>query len=166
MNAANRLPATPRSLAFRTLSGWLAFGIGAGLAPVAPGTAGSAAALLLAVPLTFLPPTAFWIVWLAAWALGVWCCGVTSRRLAVKDPGAIVWDEIVAMWLVLGCMPAAWPWWLAAFGVFRFFDIAKPWPIRALERRIGGGVGIMLDDVLAAGYALLLLIPARLVLQY
>ena len=135
--------------------------MGAGLVPRAPGTVGSLVAIPLALLLVQLPATALWLVWFVAFFVGVWCCGVTSRRLDSKDPGGIVWDEIVAMWLVLACVPRIWPWWLAGFVLFRLFDILKPWPIRSLERRIGGGWGIMLDDMAAAGLALAVLYVAQ-----
>lgn len=154
-------PESPRRLAFGTLSGFVAFGMGAGLVPVAPGTVGSAVAIPLAAVLLQLPPPLFWLAWVVALVSGVYCCGITSRRLGASDPGGIVWDEMVAMWLLLGCLPMAWPWWLAAFTLFRLFDILKPWPIRTLERLFAGGTGIMLDDIAAAGMALALLLAAR-----
>lgn len=155
-------PPSPQRVAFGTVSGFVAFGMGSGLSPVAPGTAGSLAALPLAIPLMALPTWAFWTAWFAAYVIGNWCCDVTSRRLATDDPGGIVWDEMVAMWLILACVPAHWAWWLAAFVAFRVFDIFKPWPIRPLERRVAGGAGIMVDDLVAAAYALAVLLPARL----
>ncbi|MEJ8569006.1 phosphatidylglycerophosphatase A family protein [Elongatibacter sediminis] len=151
-----------RRLAFGTPTGFVALGLGSGLAPVAPGTAGSLAALPLAWPLMQLAPLEFWILWVVFFALGVWCCSVVARRLGSEDPGAIVWDEMVALWAVLVFVPLQWGWWLAAFALFRLFDIVKPWPIRILEHRFREGLGIMIDDVVAALYALALLIPARL----
>ncbi len=122
---------------------------------------GSLAALLLALPLQYLPLPAYSLLLLAAFVIGVYCCGKTSRRMAVQDPGAIVWDEIVAMWLVLAFVPATWLWWLCAFLLFRLFDIAKPWPIRWLDQTMKGGAGIMCDDLLAAVYAIALLLLAQ-----
>lgn len=136
---------------------WLAFGLGSGLAPKAPGTAGTLAALPLALLLTLLP------VWpqlgflLAAFALGVWLCGRAARELGAHDHGGIVWDEWVGLWLTVWLLPAGWPWWLAAFLLFRLFDVIKPWPIRWLDRRVHGGFGIMLDDAVAALAAWLIL---------
>lgn len=147
----------PKQLAFSTLSGFFALGFGAGLAPRAPGTAGSLAALPLALPLLLMPPLGLGVLLLVAFVFGIYCCGQTSQRMAVNDPGAIVWDEIVAMWLVLAFVPLHWAWWLAAFLLFRLFDIAKPWPISWLDRHIKGGLGIMLDDIAAAGYAIAVL---------
>ncbi len=154
-------PPNTRQVALATPSGFLAFGLGSGLSPKAPGTAGTVAALVFAVPLLALP---FWIgllVVLAAFFLGLYICGETSRRLGVHDHGGIVWDEFVGMWLVLLFVPFEPLWWLAAFVLFRVFDILKPWPIRWLDRRVGGGLGIMIDDVLAAVYALAVLVVAQ-----
>jgi len=151
-------------LAYGTVSGFFALGFGSGLSPRAPGTMGSLAAIPLALLLLNLSPVAYGLVLLLAFIFGIYCCGVTSRRMAVQDPGAIVWDEIVAMWLVLAFVPASWAWWLSAFLLFRLFDIAKPWPIRWLDHSVKGGFGIMLDDVLAAIYAIVLLQLAQRVL--
>lgn len=161
MSGGSAGAASPRHLALRTAAGFVAYGMGAGLSPLAPGTVGSLVAIPLAVPLLMLPPFLFWSAWLAAFAVGTYCSAVTSEKLGHKDPGGIVCDEIVAMWLVLACVPRHPLWWLAGFALFRLFDIVKPWPIRALERRVGGGAGIMLDDLLAAAYALALLLGAR-----
>jgi phosphatidylglycerophosphatase A len=125
---------------------------------------GTAAALVPAVVLVQLP---FWpalAVVVAAFFLGIYLCDVTSRALGVHDHGGIVWDEFVSLWLVLLFLPFHWAWWLAAFVVFRFFDILKPWPIRWLDRRVHGGFGVMIDDVLAAVYALAVLLPLHFIL--
>lgn len=150
--------ANTKRLAFTTLSGFFALGFGSGLSPRAPGTMGSLAALPLAVPLMYLPPLGLDVFLVLAFGFGIVCCEKTSQQMAVRDPGAIVWDEIVAMWLVLSFVPMHWAWWLAAFLLFRLFDIAKPWPIRWLDQHVKGGLGIMLDDVLAALYAVILLL--------
>jgi phosphatidylglycerophosphatase A len=97
----------------------------------------------------------------ALFGIGVWACEVTGRHLGMADHGAMCWDEVVAFLLVLVVVPDSWSWQLAAFAVFRAFDIAKPPPIRALERRFKGGFGVMADDLLAAGYTLLALALAR-----
>ncbi len=157
-------PSSPARVAFGSVSGFIALGFGSGLAPVAPGTFGTLAALPLALALLALPETLFWPLLAGLFAVGVGVCAAASRELGRADPGSIVWDEMVAMWLVLACVPPSWPWWLAAFALFRIFDIAKPWPIRALERRVGGGLGIMLDDLVAAVFALATLWLARAVL--
>jgi phosphatidylglycerophosphatase A len=136
----------------------IAFGFGAGLAPVAPGTAGT----LLAWPLGWLlagllPPAALVALIAALFALGVWACELTGSRLGVPDHGSMVWDEVVAFLLVLAFVPRDLAWQAAAFALFRLFDIAKPPPIRWLERRYHGGFGVMFDDLVAAGYALVIL---------
>ncbi|HQR60031.1 MAG TPA: phosphatidylglycerophosphatase A [Methylophilaceae bacterium] len=132
----------------------LAMGFGSGLASKAPGTFGS----LAAIPLFLLFP-AWPLAWMLAllallFLLGVWCCGVTGRALGVSDHGGIVWDEMVAMWLILALVPRTLFWFAAAFALFRLFDIWKPFPIRQFDARLKGGFGVMFDDLLAAGYAL------------
>jgi phosphatidylglycerophosphatase A len=101
------------------------------------------------------------LAWLALpqFVLGVWVCDVTGRALGVADSGHIVWDEIVAMLLVLAAVPATPLAWLAALLAFRVFDIVKPWPIRWLDARVHGGFGVMLDDVVAALFAVIVLQP-------
>ncbi len=135
----------------------LAFGFGFGLSPIAPGTVGS----LLGVALAWLTLDTGLIVQIgiaaAMFAAGIWICGNSSRRLGQHDPGGIVWDEIVAMYATLLVAPATITAWILAFGLFRAFDIVKPWPIRELDHRLGGGLGIMLDDLVAALYAAILL---------
>lgn len=119
------------------------------------------------MPAVVLVQLPFWpalAVVVAAFFLGIYLCDVTSRALGVHDHGGIVWDEFVSLWLVLLFLPFHWAWWLAAFVVFRFFDILKPWPIRWLDRRVHGGFGVMIDDVLAAVYALAVLLPLHFIL--
>lgn len=134
----------------------IALGFGSGLAPKAPGTFGSLAALPLFWLLTRFDTgwTGAAIGLIVAALLGIWVCTVTSAHLGVPDHGSIVWDEIVAMWLILALIPTGWLEWLTAFLLFRFFDILKPWPIRHIDRRLKNGFGVMLDDVLAAAYTL------------
>lgn len=131
----------------------LAFGLGAGLSPVAPGTAGT----LLTVPLV----AATWS-WPLAWRIGLcvlliiigtWAGGASARKLGVHDHGGIVIDEVAGFYLAMLLLPAGGWWLLAGFAAFRVFDIAKPWPIGWLDRRVGGGMGIMLDDLVAALFA-------------
>ena len=100
----------------------------------------------------------------AAFAVGVWMCDKTGRELGVSDYGGIVWDEIVAFMLVLFFTPAGFIWQLLAFSLFRFFDIWKPQPIRYFDNTWHGGLGVMFDDILAAGYALLCLAVIKSVL--
>ena len=134
----------------------IAFGFGSGLAPLAPGTVGT----LLGLPLFWLTvaiapdlPNQI-ILLIAAFLLGVWACGRTGRTLGVADHGGMVWDEIVAFALVLLFTPTGWPWTVAAFALFRLFDILKPWPIRLADTRLKNGFGVMFDDLLAAAYAI------------
>ena len=135
----------------------LAAGFGSGLAPRAPGTFGSIAALPLWWPLHYLNWPAYWLCVAAAFALGVFVCDRTARDLRVHDHSAIVWDEFVGMWITLACVPARWYWVLAGVLLFRLFDIWKPWPIRWCDRNVRGGFGIMFDDVLAGALALIVL---------
>jgi len=108
---------------------------------------------LVAVPLYWL--VAHWsLPWYSAFVLvtavlGIWICDVASRQLQVHDHPGIVWDEFVGYWITLWAVPAEWIWILAGFVVFRVFDIVKPWPISHLDRRVKGGFGIMIDDVIA-----------------
>jgi phosphatidylglycerophosphatase A len=148
---------SPREVAFSGPAGFLAFGFGSGLSPVAPGTAGTLAAVPLAWLLKQMPVIWLWPALILLFLAGIYLCGAASRQLGQHDPGGIVWDEMVAYWLTVAVFPLHWAWLLGAFVLFRLFDIVKPWPIRAVERRFGGGLGIMLDDVLAAVYAILVL---------
>jgi phosphatidylglycerophosphatase A len=140
---------------------FLAFGLGTGLAPKAPGTVGT----LLALPLAWLTLSQSMeirlVVAIALVGAGVWLSGEAARRIGVHDHPGIVWDEVAGMYLVLLVAPATVAGWALAFGLFRLFDIWKPWPIRDLDHRLHGGVGIMLDDLVAALYAALLLVFYR-----
>jgi len=129
-------------------------GFGAGLAPNAPGTFGTLVAFPIFFLLLGLPAWIYWAVVLATLLAGPWICGRTGQALGVHDHGGIVWDEIAAFLLVLGFAPLTWSGMLAAFVLFRLFDIWKPFPIDWLDARMGGGIGVMLDDVLAAVYAI------------
>jgi phosphatidylglycerophosphatase A len=143
----------------------VAFGFGAGLAPFAPGTFGtlvgwaiawaapteSAGMLLIAAGVLFL--------------LGVWACEITGRHLGVEDHPAMVWDEVVAFLIVLAIVPRGYFWQLGAFVAFRFFDILKPPPIRYYDRTFKSGFGVMLDDLVAAFYTLVVLAIAMRLLD-
>lgn len=135
----------------------LAYGLGSGLAPRAPGTAGSLAALLLFFPLQALGNPTYLAVVLLALIVGVVVSGQVARELELNDPGGIVIDEFVGLWIALFMLPGPWYWALGGFGLFRLFDIAKPWPVGWLDRRLKGGLGIMMDDVAAGIYALAVL---------
>jgi phosphatidylglycerophosphatase A len=135
----------------------LAFGLGSGLAPWAPGTAGSLVGLALAWGTLELPLVSRIVVAIALILSGIWICGEAARRIAVHDHPGIVWDEIAGIYLaLLVAPPSIWAWALG-FGLFRLFDIWKPWPIRDLDHRLKGGLGIMLDDLVAALYTALIL---------
>ncbi|HWS75809.1 MAG TPA: phosphatidylglycerophosphatase A [Quisquiliibacterium sp.] len=144
------------------LSRLVALGFGSGLSPVAPGTVGTLWAWLswLVIGQWFEGP-ALLLLPLAGFAIGVVACGRTARAMGVPDHGAIVWDEIVAFWLVLALIPAGYGWQFAGFVLFRFFDIVKPPPIRRFDRTLKGGFGVMFDDILAAFYTLLVLAAWR-----
>lgn len=140
---------------------FLSLGLGSGLAPKAPGTFGSFAAWAVFAALSCIPyPLPVWVAWLLlglALLLGIVSIPLTGRELGEVDHGSIVWDEFVAVWLVLLCLPATWRWQLAGVLVFRFFDILKPWPVRVADARLKNGFGVMFDDLLAAGYTLVCL---------
>jgi len=136
---------------------FLSLGFGTGLAPKAPGTFGTLAGIPLYWLLQPLPLAGYLAVTLLLGLLGIWLCGHTARALGVHDHGGIVWDEIVGLLITLIAVPPDWRWLLAGFLLFRLFDILKPWPIRWLDRRVGGGFGIMIDDVLAGLFALICL---------
>jgi len=147
---------------------FIALGFGTGLSPFAPGTVGT----LLGFPI-------YWIAsdWLAAYGplgllafvvftfvVGVWACAITGRNLGLSDHSGMNWDEIVAFQLVLMLTPQAWQWQAFAFFGFRFFDVIKPPPIRQVDARLKGGLGVMLDDILAAFYTLLAMAVVKAVL--
>ena len=139
----------------------IAFGFGAGLAPFAPGTAGTLIAWPLGWALAGADARLVFPVIAILFALGVWACELTGRHLGIADHGAMVWDEIVAFLLVLAILPRDLAWQAAAFVLFRAFDIAKPPPIREFERRFAGGFGVMFDDLVAAAYTLAVLAVIR-----
>lgn len=133
----------------------LAFGFGSGLSPKAPGTMGTLAAVPIWLLMAPLAPELYWLLVLLAFFLGIYLCGSVSRQLQTHDHGGIVWDEFVGFWIVMPFIPSH-PWSLIlGFVLFRLFDIAKPWPINWLDKKVHGGLGIMLDDVVAGLYAAL-----------
>ena len=157
-------PATPTP--FSNPIQFLAFGFGSGLAPRAPGTFGT----LAAVPIYWL--VADWSLLeysaliLVSAVLGIWICGAASRQLNVHDHPGIVWDEFVGYWITMWAVPVDWVWMLAGFVVFRVFDIAKPWPINVLDKKVAGGFGIMIDDILAGVMACVTLHIALALIGY
>ncbi len=141
-------------------AGWIASGFGSGLSPVAPGTAGSAVALLPWFALRELPLPMFALVLVLAFALGVWVSNIVIAKLHIEDPAVIVWDEFVGQWIALAPLlwfAHGWPWIIAGFVLFRLFDIFKPWPVSWADRKVKGGLGVMLDDVIAGAYAAVVL---------
>jgi len=133
---------------------FIALGFGAGLSPVAPGTVGTAVSVVLGVLLAqVVHPLVIAFGAIPLFFLGVWACEVTGRDLGVADHGAMVWDEIVAFLPLAALASAGVVTEVAAFLLFRLFDIWKPFPIRELEKRVKGGFGVMIDDVVAAFYA-------------
>jgi len=140
---------------------FFALGFGSGLAPVAPGTFGSLVGLLLALAIA---PLGWWVAFavaVAAAVAGVWICGESARRLGVHDHSAIVWDEVAGMMIVMLAAPPTLWGTVAAFALFRLFDVWKPWPIREVDHGMRGGAGIMLDDILAALLAVAVLLLIR-----
>jgi len=136
---------------------FLAFGFGSGLLPRAPGTAGTAAAIPLYLWLSQYPLTIYLALVCVLVITGVWICQQASARLGVHDHPGIVWDEVAGF--LVSMIPAfpSWIWLPAGFILFRLFDIWKPWPISWADRELKGGLGIMLDDLLAGGFAALIL---------
>jgi len=136
---------------------WLAIGLGSGLAPKAPGTAGT----LLAIPLYLLLESLWMWQYLAVVVIGflagIWICATAARQLGVHDDPSIVWDEVIGFLITMIAAPPGWLWIGVGFVLFRIFDIVKPWPIRIIDQRVSGGLGIMLDDVLAGIYAMIVL---------
>jgi phosphatidylglycerophosphatase A len=136
---------------------FVALGFGSGLFPKMPGTFGTLVAIPIYLLLYKLPLSYYAIVVACMFIFGCIICGLTSRDLGHFDHPSIVWDEIVGYLITMIAVPLSWNNIVLGFVLFRIFDIWKPWPIRKLEKTIRGGVGIMLDDVLAAIYAWILL---------
>jgi phosphatidylglycerophosphatase A len=154
------LDAGRRRAIFAHPAGWIASGFGSGLSPFASGTAGSAAALIPWFALRMLD----WPLYLGtvalAFAIGVWASGVVIAKLGIEDPSVVVWDEFVGQWIALLPLvvaPRGGPWVVVAFVLFRIFDVWKPWPASWADRSVKGGLGAMLDDVIAGAYAALAL---------
>lgn len=158
MSDRKTLTSEQRRALLSTPAGWLACGFGSGLAPVAQGTFGSFAAILPWLLLRHLSLPINLLVIVIGFVIGVIACDIAGRALGVDDHRSLVWDEFVGQWIAL--LPALLaPWWcvVAGFVLFRFFDVLKPWPIRWLDRHVKGGLGVMLDDVLAGAIAAIVL---------
>lgn len=140
---------------------FLALGLGSGLSPVAPGTAGT----LLTVPLVYFLQQQSLLIYLLATLFvlvtGSWICGYTARKLQVHDHSSIVYDEVAGFLITMIMVPAGWYWMFSGFVLFRFFDAIKPWPISWFDKNIDGGFGIMLDDVIAGLISLCCLLLAQ-----
>jgi len=135
----------------------LAFGFGSGLAPIAPGTFGTLVGVLIWYLCQPAGLIAYLSITLAVTLLGIWISDRVARDMVVKDPGGIVIDEIAGVMIAFILIPAHPVWWLAGFLVFRFFDIVKPWPASWCDQKLEGGLGVMLDDVVAGLYTLIVI---------
>ncbi len=133
----------------------LATGFGSGLSPFIPGTMGTLAAIPPFLLLAQLPVYLYIAAVIIASVVGIKICQVTSDDMGVHDHGSIVWDEFAGFWITMSLMPILgislmeWHWIAAGFVLFRFFDMVKPWPISWLDKQVHGGLGIMLDDLVA-----------------
>jgi len=138
---------------------FLALGFGSGLAPKAPGTFGTLAAIPLFLLLTMLMPTPlpYAIAVLVLGVAGIYICGKAADDVGVHDHPAIVWDEFIGFFITMFMVPVSWQSILVGFILFRIFDIAKPWPISFIDKKMTGGLGIMFDDVLAGIFALVIM---------
>ena len=137
---------------------FLALGFGSGLAPKAPGTFGTLAAIPLVCLLAYSTSlSGYLLVTFVASIVGIWLCGKTAKDMMVHDDSSIVWDEIAGLLITMIAVPLSWQSLLLGFVLFRLFDILKPWPISYLDARVHGGFGIMIDDVLAGFFALILM---------
>jgi len=151
-------PRPDKAFVRRHAAHFIAFGGGIGLSRMAPGTAGTLAALPLFWVLSILFDAAGFLLLIGGmFVVGIWACAVTGKALGSHDHGGMVWDEIVAFLLVLVFTPKVLIWQAFAFLLFRVFDIIKPPPIRYYDNKLRGGFGVMFDDMLAAFYALLCL---------
>lgn len=155
-----KLDVQQRRALFAHPAGWIASGFGSGLSPVASGTAGSLAALLPWLALRELPLPMYAVLVAIAFAIGIWASNVVIAQLRVADPGVVVWDEFVGQWITLVPLLGSgrgWAWIVVGFLLFRVFDVWKPWPVSWADRSVEGGLGVMLDDVLAGIYAAVVL---------
>lgn len=133
---------------------FLALGFGSGLAPKAPGTFGTLAALPLVAALALYSSFSVYLIVTIVMSLaGIWICEKTAKDMQVHDDSSIVWDEVAGMLITMLAVPLSWQTLLAGFVLFRLFDILKPWPINYLDKYVHGGFGIMIDDILAGIFA-------------
>jgi len=134
---------------------FLAFGFGSGLAPKAPGTFGTLAAIPIYLLIAQQTLWVYLLITLIVSIAGIYICDKTSRDMGVHDHGGIVWDEIAGYLITMIAVPFSWTAVITGFVLFRLFDILKPWPISWLDKKVGGGLGIMLDDIVAGLFALI-----------
>ncbi len=132
---------------------FLALGFGSGLAPKAPGTFGTLAAIPLLFLATLFSTWHYGLLIVLMGVAGIYICGKAAKDAGVHDHGAIVWDEIVGLMITMFMFPLTWQTILVGFLLFRFFDILKPWPISYLDKNCSGGFGIMIDDIVAGLFA-------------
>ncbi len=144
-----------RQIVLRNPVHMFSFGFGAGFSPIAPGTMGTLVAIPIFLLVTAFSPIIYLIFLTTLFFVGCWAAGLTANALNVHDHPGIVIDEIVGYLITMLFVPVTWYWVVMGFLLFRLFDIWKPWPISILDKRVKGGLGIMLDDVLAAFYSLL-----------
>jgi phosphatidylglycerophosphatase A len=157
-------PRIPPAVVLRDPGHLLAFGLGLGLAPVAPGTFGTLLGIPVALGLAWLGQIGAAVGTVFLFGAGIFLCDRSARRLGVDDHPGIVWDEVVGYAIAVLFLPPDWQWWLAAFVLFRALDILKPWPIREIDHSLRGGLGTMLDDAVAGLFTGLALSLARFVL--
>ncbi len=143
-------PKIRRRVSLKNPTHFLALGFGSGLAPKMPGTFGTVAALPLVIVFAMmLDVAAYMAITMIVSVVGIWLCGKTANDMGVHDDSSIVWDEIAGMMIAMIAVPLTWQNLLVAFVLFRIFDILKPWPISLLDKKLHGGLGIMLDDIVA-----------------
>jgi len=147
----------PLDFCFKHPIHFMAYGFGSGLSPKAPGTMGTLAAVVIYLLISGLPLGLYVSIVGVTAVAGCYICHKAAADLGVHDHGSIVWDEFVGFWLTMIAIPAQWPWILAGFLLFRFFDVIKPWPISWLDSKVGGGLGIMVDDLVAGLFSLAIL---------
>lgn len=135
----------------------LACGLGSGLVPKAPGTFGTLAAIPLYLVLQPLSLLSYLVLTAVFFVLGIWLCHQAIKIFERNDPSEVVWDEVVGYLVTMIAAPAGWPWIVLGFVLFRIFDIWKPWPVSVADQKLHGGLGIMLDDIIAGIYALIVL---------
>ncbi len=142
---------------------FLAFGFGSGLAPKAPGTFGTLAALPLVYFASALPLLIYLGIVLTICLVGIYLCGESAKKLKIHDHPGIVWDEFAGLFITLAGFVPSWQNLLLGFVFFRVFDILKPWPIKWADKEVAGGLGIMLDDIIAGCFAWLSLYGVNLI---